>query len=98
MVTAADQHDVTVQKILHPLSSQPTKFMAKQYVTDHKNVRVIHTAPQITLPKSTNPSKVENIPSCQESDWNPIKPHSWDSDSEYDSEEVDCDSDMIVPH
>ena len=98
MLTAADQHNVTVQKILHPLSSQPTKFMAKQYVTDHKNVRVIHTAPQITLPKSTNLSKVENIPSCQESDWNPIKPHSWDSDSEYDSEEVDCDSDMIVPH
>ena len=97
MVTAANQNDVTMQKILHPLSTQPTKVMSKQYVTDHKNVRIIHTAPQIYLPKSTNTNNFENISSCQESEWNPIKHYSWDSDSEYDSEEDDGDADR-VPH
>ena len=81
-VTAASLDLVTAQKILHPLSSAPTKIMSKQYIIKPKNVQILHCPP-------TSSGELEAdlyLPpvSVSTSDWNPISKNNWTDDSDED--------------
>ena len=84
LVTAAMPTSVTAQKILHPVSNNPTKFMSKTYVTHPKHTRVLHSPPSVPLPKVTEPV-LPPLSCTTKEPWSPTPKAFWDSDSEDDN-------------
>ena len=83
LVTAATPTSVTAQKILHPVSSNPTKFMSKSYVTHPKHTRVLHSPPTVTLPNVLEPA-LPPLSSTAKKPWSPTPEAFWDTDSDDD--------------
>ena len=86
LVTNSQQDSVKVQKIIHPLSQHPTKMMAKEYITNPKNLRIIHSSPvvPVTVPQVPDPP----VPAPVIDEWNPIRRDtSLDEDSDDDDDE-----------
>ena len=86
LVTAATPSSVTSQRIPHPLSSAPTKFMSKSYTTHPKHTRILYSPPSVVLPKTTEP--VLCPPSPANKPWSPTPRAFWESDSDDDEYEV----------
>ena len=93
LVTAATPTSVTAQKILHPVSSNPTKLMSKSYVTHPKHTRVLHSPSTVTLPNVREPA-LPPLSSTVRKPWSPTPDAFWDTDSDDDDFEDDPEPDQ----
>ena len=83
LVTAATPTSVTAQKLLHPVSSSPTKFMSKSYVTHPKHTSVLYSPPAVTLPNVLEPA-LPPLSSTAKKPWSPTPEAFWATDSDDD--------------
>ena len=96
LVTKTQPDQVTVQRILHSVSDQPTKIMSKEYVTHPKRLHLLHRPPplQQSLPVQLD---IPHAAQPQRTVWSPINSlfyHHTDEDSDTE-EEDENDADPI---
>ena len=70
LVTKSAPEQVTVQRVLHPTTEQPTKFMSRQYVTQPKRLQLLHRPP-IMPPNLPNQPDIQTSPPTIQP-WSPI--------------------------
>merc|ERR1712240_204538 len=102
LVTGKEKDKISAQRLLHPLSETPLKFMSREYISNPKHLRVLHRpeispptslqSPKTVVPEEIAPSrspKVSPQPSVKVSKtpWNPINEKHFESDSDDDDED-----------
>ena len=94
LVTGKDGEKVSAQRILHPLSDNPIKFMSRNYTVNPKHLFRIHRPEipdQIRDIKSTYPKTVDIQ---RKKPWSPINEKHYlkdASDEEEEDDDNDCD-------
>ena len=96
VVTRKEDQDVTVQRIIHPLKSVPTKLMSKPYKTKSKLLKTIHRAKQPRVSNQHSEDEVVKIKTTTKKliePWNPFNQEFYDNtDSECEENNIDTNT------
>ena len=106
LVTGKKEDKVSAQRLLHPLSDTPLKFMSREYISNPKHLRVIHrpdvsppsslsspdsSSPVVTPSSRSRKSSPHQSTSVSRIPWSPINDKYYEDDS---SNEDDDDQDQ----
>ena len=98
IVTAKENNDVEVQKILHPLQKTPAKLMSKIYKTNQKHLVTVHR-PEFPKEVDLDEPEVCNEVKVEMKRWNPINQHFYkgcESDDEDEGNAMNSNYDDIL--
>ena len=102
LVTGKKKDKVSAQRLLHPLSDTPLKFMSHEYLSNPKHLRVVHRpetsppsslwSPNNAVPEETSSSRSRRLsphPSATISKipWSPINEKHYETDSDDDDDD-----------
>ena len=106
LVTGREKDKVLTQRLLHPLSQEPIKFMSREYKISPKHLQRIHRPPGSDLsvckevltksPASTESSATitRPPPMSAKKSWSPVNPKYYEDDSSDDDDENDDQEDQ----
>ena len=100
LVTGQGKYKVVAQRLLHPLSQDPIKFMSREYEISPKHLHRIHRPPsstsEIVKETDTKPIASTKYPQAKSSrtPWSPVNPKYYEDESSYDDENDDIDHDQ----
>ena len=95
LVTGKEADNISVQKVLHPLTKTPTKLMSKVYNTKQKHLHIIHRpeTPAVSdLDEAVNDDESEQTATKQVTRWNPINQRFYQADSDDEEEDSKLNS------